>query len=76
MRALPISVGREQFYMSDFVNLICFSSVGITVISAITLFVSDCGRPAPRIFLIALLDRYPFVASKFSTGAWCLLPAE
>ena len=55
--------------MSDFVNLMYFSSVGITVISAITLFVSDCGRPTARGFLIALLGRYPFVASKFSTGA-------
>ncbi len=50
--------------MSRLVNLIHCASIGIIIISVTSLFVSECSGSDSHVFLIASLDRYPFVVSK------------
>ena len=67
-----MSAGRERIlYFKVFASLTkhFLDSVGIVVISLISLFVSGHCHRRPRIYLIVSMDRYPSADSKFSAGA-------
>ena len=59
--------------MLNFASLTkCFlASVGIVIISVISLFVSGRCRHRRRVCLIILMDRYPSADSKLSAGTSC-----
>jgi hypothetical protein len=72
-RQCQLDVGKLYFLVLKFASLTkrFLASVGIVIISVISLFVSGRCCHRRRVCLIILMDRYPSADSKFSAGTAC-----